>query len=91
MPHAKAEVLITNQLGMHARPAGTFQQEANRFKSDITVCMEGAKADGKSILELMMLCATPGKTIEIAAEGPDADEAVQALVNLVKERFREER
>lgn len=100
MPKAKEKVTICNKLGMHARPAGAFIEEANKFQSKITVCLddindkgqqEHKEADGKSILELLMLCAVEGKTIEITAEGNDADQAVQALVNLVKDRFREER
>lgn len=90
MDAASTQVTIINKLGLHARPAMSFVDTANGFKSDIKVTKDGQVVDGKSIMQLMMLAATAGTKLKIDAEGPDADEAVAALVKLVGSKFDEE-
>ena len=83
-------VTIRNKLGLHARPAMSFVDTANGFKCDIRVTKDGQAVDGKSIMQLMMLAATAGSELLIEAQGPDAEQAVDALVKLVDGKFDEE-
>jgi len=85
-----ANVVITNKLGMHARPAMAFVDTANGFSANVTVHKSGQQVDGKSIMQLMMLAATEGTQLEISAEGDDAEQAVQALEDLIQRKFDEE-
>ena len=89
---ASAFVSVPNKLGLHARPAMIFVEAASKLESDVTVrrCDQDDPVDGKSIMQLMMLAATKGTELEIAATGVDADKAVKALVKLVKSGFQEE-
>ena len=89
---ASAVVSIPNKLGLHARPAMIFVEAASKLESDVTVrrCDQDDTVDGKSIMQMMMLAATRGTELEIAATGVDADEAVKALVKLVKSGFQED-
>ncbi len=86
----QAKTIINNRLGMHARPATAFVQIANTFQSDIQVYRDAQKADAKSVMQVMMLAATCGSEIKITAEGDDANEAVDALVDLINRGFDEE-
>jgi phosphocarrier protein len=81
---------IINKLGMHARASAKFVNLASQFKSDITIARDGQRANGKSIMGIMMLAAAKGVTIELSADGADEDAAVNALVQLIAERFGEE-
>lgn len=83
------QLSITNAVGLHARPASLFVQEANKFKSDITVYLDDSEADAKSILDLLMLGANQGCVITVRAEGPDADAALAALQDLHARNFGE--
>lgn len=83
-------LMIINKLGMHARASAKFVNLASQFKSDITIARDGQRANGKSIMGIMMLAAAKGVTIELSAEGADEDAAVNALVQLIAERFGEE-
>ena len=87
-----AKVTITNQLGLHARPAMTFVELASTFDTDITVSRtdQNEVVDGKSIMQLMMLAATKGTELEITATGPEAENAIEELAELVNSRFSEE-
>ena len=89
---ASAKVVITNRLGLHARPAMVFVETACRFKADITVrrCDQQEAVDGKSIMQLMMLAATHGTELEITGRNEDASNAVKEWVELVKSKFQEE-
>jgi phosphocarrier protein HPr len=89
---AVASVAIQNRLGLHARPAMMFVEEASGFASDIRVRRSDSTetVDGKSIMQMMVLAATQHTVIEIRAQGPDADEAVRSLVALVDSRFNED-
>ncbi len=84
------EVEIVNKLGIHARPATSFVQIAEKFKSNIIVEKDGFEVNGKSILGMMMLVAPKGTKIKIKVDGPDEEEALNALVKLVEDGFGEE-
>ncbi len=88
--NATAKVIIRNRLGLHARPAMSFVETASNFKSDLTVCRENQKVDGKSIMQMMMLAATKGTELLLEAVGPDAREMLDALIDLVDRGFDEE-
>jgi len=83
------EFIITNKLGIHARPAAQFVKTANSFDSDIVVEKDGEEVDGKSIMGLMMLAAGHGSTLKITAEGDDEDNALTALGELIARNFEE--
>ena len=93
MPTASREVHIVNSLGLHARPAMQFVDVANQFKSDVKVLKGGeepAEADGKSVMQMIILAAVEGTPLRIEAEGEDAEQAVGKLVELVEGKFGEE-
>lgn len=81
---------VANKLGIHARPAALFVKIANRFKSEIMVQKDDETVNGKSIMGLMMLAAGPGSRIRVRASGADAEEALQALGELVDQKFNED-
>jgi len=85
----KREVTIVNALGLHARAAARFVHLASTFTSQIRVSRSGRTMDGKSILGLLLLSAGRGTVIEICAEGPDEDRAVDALAALTARGFEE--
>ena len=87
---ASREIVVQNQLGLHARPAAMFVKMATRFKSEILVVKEGEEINGKSIMGLMMLAAGPGTTLTVTAVGSDAAEALNELAQLVNRNFEEE-
>lgn len=90
MTTKSCEIKIQNLKGLHARATASFVKVADRFKSDITVEKEGElPVSGKSIMGLLMLAIPLGETIKITATGTDADEAVQALCDLINDRFGE--
>lgn len=84
------EVRIVNRLGLHARAAARFVHTANRFRARITVAHDGRSMDGKSILGILLLAASQGTVLELAAEGDDEGAAVEALTRLVESGFGEE-
>ncbi len=77
-------VQIRNADGLHMRPAMQFVDLASRFESEITVSNDQTSVDGKSIMQMSMLAATCGTKLKIAAQGPDAKQAVEALQQLVE-------
>src|SRR3954468_19971156 len=83
------ELVVTNKLGIHARPAALFGPPANRFDCDIFVEKDGEKVNGKSIMGLMMLAAGPGSKLTIHALGHDASQALTELEALFKGKFDE--
>lgn len=87
---AQREFTIQNKLGIHARPAAQFVKMASRFSAEIRVEKDGEEVDGKSIMGLMMLAAGHGSVITVAAEGEDADQALEALAGLVERKFEED-
>ena len=84
------EMVVTNKLGIHARPAAMFVKTANRFDCDVMVEKDGEKVNGKSIMGLMMLAAGPGSKLSVQAEGEDAARALNELDALLKRKFDEE-
>ena len=84
------ELVVTNKLGIHARPAAMFVRTASKFDCDIFVEKDGERVNGKSIMGLMMLAAGPGSKLLLYAEGDDAARAVVELEALVKRNFDEE-
>jgi phosphotransferase system HPr (HPr) family protein len=93
MPTASKDIIVTNSMGLHARPAMQFVDLANTFQSSITVKKAGAEpveADGKSVMQMIVLEATKGTPLRIEAEGEDAQEAVKKLAELFESGFGEE-
>jgi len=84
------EVTICNRLGLHARAAARFVHLATRFRSRVQVSRDGRGMDGKSIMGILLLAAPQGATLTIAADGPDEDEALAALKDLVASGFGED-
>ncbi len=84
------EVTIVNRLGMHARPAAMFVRIASRFRSEIWVEKEGEEINGKSIMGLMMLAAGQGSKLRLRCEGPDAEQALKELEQLIAGKFNED-
>ena len=83
------EATIVNQEGLHARPASKIVRLASTFDSEIELFKDGMAVNGKSIMGVMMLAAECGSCIMIRADGPDAEQAVTALSELVAEGFGE--
>jgi phosphocarrier protein HPr len=84
------ELVVSNKLGVHARPAAMFVKVANRFESDIFVEKDGETVNGKSIMGLMMLAAGPGSRLQIRASGPDAPQALNEIEALLRRKFDED-
>jgi phosphocarrier protein len=84
------ELLVSNKLGIHARPAAMFVKIANRFNCNIFVEKDGEKVNGKSIMGMMMLAAGPGTKLKVHAEGHDASQALAELETLVNRKFDED-
>ncbi|MCK4520979.1 MAG: HPr family phosphocarrier protein [Nanoarchaeota archaeon] len=81
---------ISNQLGLHARPAVLFVQLANKFQSEIFVEKEGKKVKGKNIIGIMTLAASKGEKITVTAQGKDAEQYLDKLTNLIESKFDED-
>lgn len=87
MPRADAEII--NKLGLHARASAKLTQTASSFGSDIWLERNGRRVNAKSIMGVMMLAAARGATITIETAGRDEDAAMQALLDLIADRFGE--
>ena len=83
-------LIIANKRGLHARAAAKFVNAASNYEADIRVCYGGTEVCGTSIMGLMMLAAGKGSTISVSAEGKDAGIAIEAIANLVSNRFDED-
>lgn len=83
------EVEIVNRAGLHARPAAEFVKLAGRFAANIRVEKDGLEVNGKSIMGVLMLAAEHGSRLRLVAEGRDAEDAVEALSDLVVRGFEE--
>jgi phosphocarrier protein len=81
---------ITNKRGLHARASAKIVEAAARFESVITVARDGQEVNARSIMGLMMLAASQGAEVELAAEGPDSAEALTAILALIEAKFGEE-
>jgi phosphocarrier protein HPr len=90
VPVVETSVIITNQVGLHARPARLLVQTAAQFRSRIQLRHGEKTANAKSILGVLTLGAVLGDTITLRAEGEDAEEALKVLADLVNHKFHEE-
>lgn len=77
-------VVVSNPHGLHARPADQFVSTACRFSSTVKVEKDGVGVDGKSIMAILTLAATQGSELTIRASGADAEEAIEALVDVLQ-------
>jgi phosphocarrier protein HPr len=85
----KANVTISNRLGLHARASAKLTKLAGTFRSDVHLSRNGRRVNAKSIMGVMMLAAGIGTEVEVDAEGPDAQAAVDAIVALIEDKFGE--
>ncbi len=86
---AARTVRIPNAAGLHARPCHAIATLARRFQSSLRVACDGVDVDGRSILELMTLCAPCEATLTLRAAGADAEELVRTVAALVEDGFGE--
>ncbi|MBA2590113.1 MAG: HPr family phosphocarrier protein [Alphaproteobacteria bacterium] len=86
--HASATIL--NKRGLHARASAKIVEASARFQSEIHILKDGNAVNGRSIMGLMMLAASIGSTVMVTAEGPDAQEALTAILALIEAKFGEE-
>jgi len=80
----KGTVTIVNKSGLHARPASVFVKETLKFKSNITINVNGKDYNAKSILGVLAACAKCGTVMEISCEGPDEEAALAAMIAVVE-------
>jgi phosphocarrier protein len=85
-----ASAMILNKRGLHARASAKIVEASARFQSEIHIIKDGTAVNGRSIMGLMMLAASIGSTVMVTAEGPDAQEALTAILALVEAKFGEE-
>jgi phosphocarrier protein len=83
------EFTIRNTLGLHARPSAQLTQTASRFNSEVFIAKDGRRVNAKSIMGVMMLAAGAGTKVTIDAEGPDEEQAISALGELIDGGFGE--
>ena len=84
-------VTIANKNGLHARPAAEIVKAAAKFKADILLVRDDLEVNGKSIMGVMMLAAEFGSELLLRADGPDAEDAVRAIAQLIESKFGESR
>lgn len=82
----QSKFTIKNEEGLHSRPASDFCQEATKYKCDVTLSKDGddSEYDGKSILMVMCLGACKGDKITVRTNGPDEEQALEALINVLE-------
>ena len=83
------ELTIVNKLGLHARAASKLAQLCQKFTSQITLILEDKEADAASIMAIMLLAGGQGKIVKVIAQGIDAPEALQAISQLISDKFDE--
>ena len=84
------DLIVTNKMGIHARPAAMIVRVANKYAAEVTVEKDGEQVNGKSIMGLMMLAAGPGSKVTVHAQGHDASQALTELETLINRKFEEE-
>ena len=82
-------IQVINSVGLHARPATYFIQEANKYRSSISVKKDSRKVNAKSLLGVLSLGVVQGMNIEIEADGSDEADAIEALTKLIESGFAE--
>lgn len=83
-------VTIVNKLGLHARAAAKLVATASAYDSNILLAKDGREVNAKNIMPVMMLAASKGTRVELVADGPDEQQAIEALCVLINERFGED-
>ncbi len=86
---ARADAEIVNKLGLHARASAKLTQLASSFPAEVWLERNGRRVNAKSIMGVMMLAAAKGTSITVETEGPDEDEALRAILELIADRFGE--
>lgn len=86
---AEKQVLVTNERGLHARAATQLVQMAAKYPCEVTLAKDGNEVNGKSIMGVLMLVASKGTMLTVAAKGDRAAEAVASIVRLVEDKFGE--
>lgn len=84
------ELTIVNKLGLHARAAGKLAQLCQQFTSTINLELEEKQADANSIMAIMLLAGGQGKTVKVTVQGVDAPQALQAISQLISDKFDED-
>ncbi|MEC7377825.1 MAG: HPr family phosphocarrier protein [Pseudomonadota bacterium] len=82
-------ITIINKLGLHARATAKLVATASDFDSRVRISGKGREVDAKNIMQVMMLAASQGTEVELIAEGPDEEQAVEALTDLINDYFGE--
>ena len=90
MKTIEREFKIVNKFGIHARPAALFVKTVGQFQSDVQVFKDGNIASGRSIMSLLTLEGYCGSKLKISATGPDAEEALNAIGDLINAKFFED-
>jgi phosphocarrier protein HPr len=88
---AEKTLKIQNELGLHARAATKLVQLASKFPCDVTVTKDGHEVNGKSIMGVLMLVASKGSTITLRAKGDQAQACIDALAQLIDDKFGEDK
>lgn len=83
------DIVISNKLGLHARAAAKLVSVAGRYAAEVTLDKQGQRVNGKSIMGVMMLAASKGTTLRLTVSGEGEEEAMQALVELIDNKFGE--
>jgi phosphocarrier protein len=91
MSDASGRFTIVNQLGLHARAATKLVQLASRYPCEVELAREDQSANGKSVMGVLLLCGSKGTVLEVRASGDRADECVEAIGNLIADKFGEAR
>jgi phosphocarrier protein HPr len=91
MSEASGHFKIVNQLGLHARAATKLVQLASKFPCDVEVSRDEQKANGKSVMGVLLLCGSKGTVVEVRASGDQAEACVQAIGQLIADKFGEPR
>lgn len=84
-----AEILLDNELGLHARPASMLVKAAGNFECNINIINNGKKCNAKSIMSLLSLGIKSGETICIETDGQDEEKALEELIKLIVAKFGE--
>ncbi|MCK7551505.1 HPr family phosphocarrier protein [Marinobacter goseongensis] len=82
-------VTIINKLGLHARATAKLVATASTYQSTVRISSKGREVDAKNIMQVMMLAASKGTEVELVAEGPDEEAAIDALIELINDYFGE--
>lgn len=85
----RREIEIVNRLGLHARASAKLTQLAGSYRSEVWMARNGRRVNAKSIMGVMMLAAAKGTSIEIEIDGPDEQAAMEAIVELINDKFGE--